>query len=1366
MTKLSNKATEAPYPTGKHGGLRQLNKVVVGLLLLANALGPAIAGEVSVPTPACQATFDAGPAGERITDPAYSIVASPGDPALPFRDINVILPPNADIASVRAELQNAQTGIVGGTHDIAPAPPAATVVDGQVIYDWGPGKQIESGRNVLVYGKDELYPANNVEVVEVGNMRKWRIAKVRYYPYRYNPVSGQLLFTSGRDIAVSYAVNSVHVVSARALSDTIFSGKVSKLAANYAEALTWYTRPLPTTESTTPHSGQSTTGYLIVTTSAVVTGSTKLQLFVDHKINRGFNVSVATEPQWGGGTGDTAADRIRAYLAQHYLTDAIQYVLLIGNPNPSSGDVPMKMLWPRRNMDTYREAPSDYFYADLTGNWDRDGDGFFGEQDDDFGPGGVDRYPEVVVGRIPFYGSFGDLDSILQKAIDYESGTIGGAWVRTVLLSAKPSDVNTPGYHLCEAIKADAADPVGFDTTRVYDDDYGLNPPPDYTPCTYSNVLAAWQQHAGFHFWWTHGNQTVASDIFTSTQTQYLDDQYPSFTFQVSCLNAYPENSNNLGYALLKRGAIATDSATRVSWYYPAQTVFTNTDSNAGMAYKYALKLVRDHLPCGDAHFEMMIDVPNTIWMNHCVFNLYGDPSLAYAAGPAITHTPLTDTDVTTAPYTVDADISSNGPLAPGSPVVKWNTTGGSVFDDAPMAPVGGITYRGQIPAQPFGTIVYYYIQAIDTPGRTSTSPAGAPSALHSFGVRPDTSAPLIQHTPLADTGDTTGPYSVQAIVTDDLGVGSVTLYYNKNGAADTPLPMLALTSDVFEAHIPGPTSTGDVISYYIVATDVSVNQNTARSPAQSGYRSFAISERIRVAVQNCSAVPTYFTGGNSNAYVQVANVLSSDPAQRIDVTVVTSLTPNDLSDKDVLVLPDNAVLNDDLASVADWFGPGKTILTLDSSTCYGGYSGWMWPAAAGTTGYGSCWDYGAGLYQQIWVADPITSGYSVGEVIDARMYEAQFYTNQLPSDAIALAGEQGDPGRCYAAYRDVPGRGRFVVLGPYVALCESQYAMLRNAVVPPPAGRELWTTAPAGGETYDAGQVVTVSYQTSGSWTPADRICLEYCTGLDSQWRQIPGAQWLAYSAGAFHWNTSGVPGSHGYKIRASLAGGSLCDESDAPFSIVRNLDIADAKSVSDGEVVRLAGKVVTCSMGSYHYIQEPDRRAGIRLYTPQGLTVPSTVDAVGLMSTAEGERALNAETVLAVGVAPDVGPIATTTRCLGGGAFGLQQAVMEYRLVLEGWVWTRQFLPAEGLNNIGLLVTVCGRVTSVGPDYFYIDDGSACDDGSGMIGVRVISGSLTRPDVGRYVVVTAISSTYFDQGNTFRALILPGQDRLQVLP
>ena len=221
---------------------------------------------------------------------------------------------------------------------------------------------------------------------------------------------------------------------------------------------------------------------------------------------------------------------------------------------------------------------------------------------------------------------------------------------------------------------------------------------------------------------------------------------------------------------VLKRGAIATTAATRVSWYYPGQTVYTNTDANTGMCYRYAARLVRDRMACGDAHYQMMIDVPNEIWMNHCVFNLYGDPSVAYAAGPTVSHTPHGDTDVTSSPYVINAQITTNGPIKSGSPTIRWNTNGGPSFISAPMSLVSGNSYRGQIPGQPYGTTVYYYIHVEDVQGRIALSPSSAPNALHSFKVRTDSQPPVIQHTPPGNTGDLVGPYPVRATVTDNTG--------------------------------------------------------------------------------------------------------------------------------------------------------------------------------------------------------------------------------------------------------------------------------------------------------------------------------------------------------------------------------------------------------------------------------------------------------------------------------------------------------------------------------------------------------------------------------------------------------------------
>lgn len=1332
-----------------------MRSILFTAILLFALPGGAPAGALSYPAPVCSPVVDQEDSVDYIHADGFAALSSPGDPALPFVDIHLLLPPDADPSSVTATLSGAQTVTLPGEYSVPPAPPAVTYLDGRPVHDWGAGKLIEDGRNTRVYRTDAFYPAQSAQLIDIGNMRAYRIARVRYYPCRYNPVSRQLQITAGGDITLSFTTLSSLAAAPDQAPDTLFSGRIARLAANYAEAGPWY-RPTGTSISS---ASQASGGYLVLTTSAIADGSGKLNAFLTHKAQRGFTVHLATESQWGGGIGETAANNIRAYLKANYTGKAIRYVLLIGNPHPSSGDVPMKMLWPRYSSSTYREAPSDYFYADLTGNWDRDGDGYFGEGDHDFGPGGIDIYPEVLVGRIPFYGSLSDLDSVLQKTIDYETGAIGGEWFKNVLLSMKPSDSNTPGYHLGEAIKTAAAEPAGFGVTRVYDQTYSLNPPPDYTPCSYDKVLSAWQQRAGFHFWWTHGNEATAADIMTTSRTQYLDNQYPSFVFQCSCLNAYPETSTNLAYSLLKRGAVATNAATRVSWYYPGQTTYTNTGSNAGMAYTYALKLIRDKLPCADAHFEMMTQVPRDIWMNHCVFNIYGDPSLAYLPAPVVAHEPLPDTDVTTAPYVAEAQVTSNGALQTGSPAIKWNTNASMSFNTAPMALISGTTYRGNIPAQPYGATVYYYVQAIDSLGRAGANPAGAPASLHSFRVRIDLQPPLISHAPPPDTGSTTGPYTVRAVVTDDTGLQSVTLRYHTNSGTETSLDMLPMGDAVYEALIPGPTNAGDTISYYIAAVDSSASRNTARAPAAPDQHSFRIVPRARVAVFNCSQVPSYFKGGNSNTHAKVAEVLNGDPAERFQVTVLTALTAASLADQDSLVLPDNAVLPADLGAVSAWFGPGKRIVTLDSATSYAGYSGFLWPQSAGSNGHGTYWDTNSAVGdQEIVLQDPITAGYMLGQVIDSRGYEAQFFTSMLPADAVVVSRSRTRLDRAYAVYRDVPNRGRFIALGPFISIADSHFSMIREALAPA-AERSLRITAPVGGSVFDAGEPIAVAFRAFGGWDSADRVRLEYATGLDFEWRAVPGAESLAPDALSFTWHTSGLPGSSGYRIRASHIGGIAWDQSDPPFTIVPIIGIPEAKCLPDGCLVKLSGKVVTSDASGLSYVQEPDRSAGIRVLAAQEMVPGAQATLVGHMTTLAGERALAVESAQLAGIASLPAPLCVRTSDLGGGAFGGQQATMQHSPHTEAPA------AAFGLNNVGLLVRVSGVVTSVGPDHFYLNDGAWCSDGSGAVGVRVICGSLGPPAVGEWVSVTGVSSTYFDRGLLWRALVLPAADQMQVV-
>lgn len=609
---------------------------------------------LSVPVDAPGIDVQAGPDGlADITCPRAHWLGRPGDPRIPWRVMTVLLPPDVATGMLSVRLTGARYEAIPGQWDVGPVPPESTWHEGRRIVVWPTDKTIVNGRDAAIYGRDAAWPSDDVHLLGTGRLRKWRLADVAVPLLRFNPVQGALVRLVEGDVEISFKRRTRALAdgAARAeLADTIGRDTVRRIAVNFDQQCPTYGAALA--EASNAGAGLSQApvapGYVIVTTSAVESASSKLADFVALKERYGFAVQVITEGDFGGGVGDAAAENIRAWLQGHYVCDNILYVLLIGNPDPSSGQVPMKMLWPRHGLPEHQTAPSDFYYADLTGNWDFDGDGYYGEfagihgELGDFDPVGglgVDRHWEVLVGRIPFYGSIGDLDDILSRIIDYQRKPGSqAAWRTNALLPMVPSDGETPGYHLGERINNEILAPAGWSSHRIYEQDYGLVPPPETTPCNKTNVTNVWSNGSfGLAVWWTHGSTYSATNVMDTSHVPSLNDDYPAFTFQVSCHNAYPEASGNLAYALLKHGGICTIGATRVSWFTPGQTSFYGSPTNAGMGYAYAYFLVDQGMSSGRAMFEFKQQIPflgSSYWMNYTVFNIYGDPS-TYVVSPS-----------------------------------------------------------------------------------------------------------------------------------------------------------------------------------------------------------------------------------------------------------------------------------------------------------------------------------------------------------------------------------------------------------------------------------------------------------------------------------------------------------------------------------------------------------------------------------------------------------------------------------------------------------------------------------------------------------------------------------------------------------
>ena len=136
------------------------------------------------------------------------------------------------------------------------------------------------------------------------------------------------------------------------------------------------------------------TQYLIITNEDLAPAFEALR---EHKTNLGMPaeivlVSDINESSWG----EDIQAKIRNYIVSRYSTDGIDFVLLGGNESI----VPIRYAY-YHNTNVPKTPQQmevcDLYYSDLTGDWDLDGDGVYGEPSHD----NPDIYPEVYVGRIP-----------------------------------------------------------------------------------------------------------------------------------------------------------------------------------------------------------------------------------------------------------------------------------------------------------------------------------------------------------------------------------------------------------------------------------------------------------------------------------------------------------------------------------------------------------------------------------------------------------------------------------------------------------------------------------------------------------------------------------------------------------------------------------------------------------------------------------------------------------------------------------------------------------------------------------------------------------------------------------------------------
>ena len=176
----------------------------------------------------------------------------------------------------------------------------------------------------------------------------------------------------------------------------------------------------------------------------------------------------------------------------------------------------------------------------------------------------------------------------------------------------------------------------------------------------------------------------------------------------------------------------------------------------------------------------------------------------------------------------------------------------------------------------------------------------------------------------------------------------------------------------------------------------------------------------------------------------------------------------------------------------------------------------------------------------------------------------------------------------------------------------------------------------------------------------------------------------------------------------------------------------ISQGWNLPNGQAISLRGKVVSRVTNGAFWLEEEDRTSAVKVVSSADVAAGDRVDVAGVLGMSGPHRALIGDVVQKVGTAATLSPVGMSHRALMSKAFNnLTPGVTD----------------GQALYAIGLLIKCWGRVTfadSSDPSgkYFYIDDGTGLQDGSGHVGVKVYCGSIDPPTSGMVCVVGILST------------------------
>ncbi len=467
-----------------------------------------------------------------------------GNPELPYETVRILLPFGHTVENVEVYLNGEQT-INNADIDFAPMQQPTSIANPQTAL-----------RNEEVYGSDENFPGYTYRNLGVQRMNGHDILLLNVYPYQYNPVQKQLTWFTDAEIEVVTAENrEIEQTQNRFLvqSDKVLAS-IERTVKN-PQLLNSYTK---TNNGRNPRDPEGPYSMVIITDAQREPFFSEfMQWKESHGVSTGLFLVSDIYSEYEGVDN---ADKVRNFIIDAYTCYAetetpLEYVLLGGDDEIC----PERGCYGQVGGTVDNRIPTDMYFGNLDGDWNADGDGIWGEINQD----NPDLLPEVAVARMSAESET-EFNNLFNKTYYYTDQTTYSNDIAAMLGENLNTNPMTWGGDYKDMVSPILPDEFFVKTLYERDGTFGTQA-----------VLQAINEGVGIINHMGHSNQTYNMGMTNSNVSSLVNTEY-GFAYSQGCYPAaFDERTSQEAECIAENltnsahGLFAYVGNTRYGWYAP-----------------------------------------------------------------------------------------------------------------------------------------------------------------------------------------------------------------------------------------------------------------------------------------------------------------------------------------------------------------------------------------------------------------------------------------------------------------------------------------------------------------------------------------------------------------------------------------------------------------------------------------------------------------------------------------------------------------------------------------------------------------------------------------------------------------------------